>query len=381
MKIVFVSNYYSHHQAPFSMALYEKTNHNYFFIETQELEEERKNMGWSQESIPLYVKKSYISRKHKKECQKLINEADIVIWGSCPFYMIYLRLIRKKITFAYSERLFKKGFNGLKFWGRALKYFFKLKFFQKNHYLLCAGGYVATDYNKIGLFYNQMYKFGYFPENIQYDLKELLIKKNKSETIELLWAGRMIEWKHPEKVIWLANVLKKKGYKIHITMIGNGSMRSQLLEMIKENDLIDVITILDFMSPKKVREYMEKANVYLFTSDFGEGWGAVLNEAMNSGCAVVVSDAVGAAPFLIKDGENGFIYHYGDDDEILNIIERLLNNQSLFEKIGINAYLTIDKEWNANIAASNFINLCFNLMRNEEKNKDNYLKGPCSIVK
>ena len=158
-------------------------------------------------------------------------------------------------------------------------------------------------------------------------------------------------------------------------MIGNGSMRSQLLEMIKENDLIDVITILDFMSPKKVREYMEKANVYLFTSDFGEGWGAVLNEAMNSGCAVVVSDAVGAAPFLIKDGENGFIYHYGDDDEILNIIERLLNNQSLFEKIGINAYLTIDKEWNANIAASNFINLCFNLMRNEEKNKDNYYHG------
>jgi hypothetical protein len=37
------------------------------------------------------------------------------------------------------------------------------------------------------------------------------------------------------------------------------------------------------MPPEEVRVHMEQSNIYLFTSDFGEGWGAVLNEAMNSG--------------------------------------------------------------------------------------------------
>ena len=49
---------------------------------------------------------------------------------------------------------------------------------------------------------------------------------------------------------------------------------------------------------------MEKSEIFLFTSDKGEGWGAVLNESMNSACAVVASHAIGSVPFLLKDGEN-----------------------------------------------------------------------------
>lgn len=51
------------------------------------------------------------------------------------------------------------------------------------------------------------------------------------------------------------------------------------------------------MKASEVRSYMEKADIYLFTSDFNEGWGAVLNESMNSGCAVVASHAIGSVPF------------------------------------------------------------------------------------
>ncbi len=53
--------------------------------------------------------------------------------------------------------------------------------------------------------------------------------------------------------------------------------------------------MLGAMSPDKVRAYMERADVFLFTSDFNEGWGAVLNESMNSGCAVVASHAMVSA--------------------------------------------------------------------------------------
>ena len=57
---------------------------------------------------------------------------------------------------------------------------------------------------------------------------------------------------------------------------------------------------------------MEKTGIFLFTSDRQEGWGAVLNEAMNSGCAVVASHLIGAVPFLKKKKKNGLVYSSGD---------------------------------------------------------------------
>ena len=62
-------------------------------------------------------------------------------------------------------------------------------------------------------------------------------------------------------------------------------MEQQLRQMIHDKQLDDCVSMLGAMSPEKVRDYMEAADIFLFTSDFNEGWGAVLNEAMNSSCA------------------------------------------------------------------------------------------------
>jgi glycosyltransferase involved in cell wall biosynthesis len=45
--------------------------------------------------------------------------------------------------------------------------------------------------------------------------------------------------------------------------------------------------------------------VFIFTSDRNEGWGAVLNEAMGSGCAVVAADLIGSVPYLIEHKKMG----------------------------------------------------------------------------
>ncbi|HEY6417649.1 MAG TPA: glycosyltransferase family 4 protein [Candidatus Binataceae bacterium] len=43
-----------------------------------------------------------------------------------------------------------------------------------------------------------------------------------------------------------------------------------------------------------------------------EPWGLVINEVMNAGKPVIVSDAVGAAPDLVAEGENGFVFPVGN---------------------------------------------------------------------
>ena len=100
---------------------------------------------------------------------------------------------------------------------------------------------------------------------------------------------------------------------------------------------------------------MEKCHIHLFTSNYLEGWGAVVNEGMNSGCAEVVNVEVGAAPFLIEHNKNGLVYKNGNYDDMEKQVTYLLDNPLIGSKLGRNAYNTIAKEWNANMAAERLL--------------------------
>ena len=321
---------------------------------------------------------SYLNPEMKRKCENLIRNADVVIWGSCPFSMVRPRLFEKKLTFAYSERIFKKGYRGLDFWGRAVKYFFRLALYQKNHYLLCSSAYAATDYARIGLFRGRAFKWGYFPETKQYSLDKLFALKSRNMRPSILWVARLIEWKHPEAVILLAEELKAKGYLFDIDLIGNGVLEGKIKTMIEERNLGDCIHMLGVMSPGEVRTHMEKANIFLFTSDQNEGWGAVLNESMNSGCAVVVNSSIGSAPFLIEHGVNGLLYD--SQQELQDYVKELLDKPVLCKELGMAAYQTIVKKWNANVAVSNFLRLLDRDM-GMQREIDRFQTGPCSEAK
>lgn len=49
MTVTFISNYINHHQIPFSNACYEQLKEDYYFIQTQPMEQERLAMGWNRE--------------------------------------------------------------------------------------------------------------------------------------------------------------------------------------------------------------------------------------------------------------------------------------------------------------------------------------------
>ena len=121
---------------------------------------------------------------------------------------------------------------------------------------------------------------------------------------------------------------------------------------------------------------MEKSEIFLFTSDRHEGWGAVLNESMNSGCAVVASHAIGSVPFLVNDGENGFIYKDGDIDNLYKKVKLLLDDSCRRREMSKKAYFTIADEWNAENAATRFIYLLQDIKENG--NSSRFSHGPCS---
>lgn len=373
MKIVFISSYYNHHQAALAKYFDAQTMHGFTFIETEPMADERKNMGWSNADVPAYVRKAYTSEQDRAECQKLINEADAVIWGNCPFGMIQPRLKAGKLTFCYSERLFKKGFGPIAFGGRAVKYWLKHWRYQKNHYLLCASAYAASDYAKIGLFRNRAFKWGYFPESENKRTLEEIISQKQPASI--LWAGRMIDLKHPEAALQIAKRLKQEEIPFEMNIIGDGACFASVQSSCREFGLDKQVHLLGAKSPEQVREYMEMSDIYLFTSDYNEGWGAVVNEAMSSACAVVASDAAGSVRYLITNGANGLIYHNSQTDELYQHVASLLQNLQRSRRYGQHAFETMSNEWSANIAVARFIALSQSIL---DEKKVSFSVGPCS---
>ncbi len=352
MKIVFVSSYFNHHQKPLSDELFRLTNGEYRFIETKQMNDERRSLGYGETIIPSYVLPPELAFTEK--AQDLIDHADAVIFGGAPDALIQNRLLAEKLTFRYSERIYKRHTPYWKLPVHFLK-FHKLHRRHKSLYMLCASAYTAGDYAKSLTFLNRTYKWGYFPEVKVYENIDTLIREKKQNSI--LWCGRFIDWKHPEIPLEIAKRLKKDGYDFEINMIGNGVLLDEITERIAAENLSDTVHPLGSMKPQEVRAYMEKSELFLFTSDRNEGWGAVLNESMNSACAVVVDRNIGAAPFLIREGENGLLYKTGDIDCIYKHVTELLDHPERRKQLSKNAYLTMREEWNAENAARRFLQL------------------------
>ena len=382
MKITMISNYINHHQIPFSNALYERLGADYHFIQTEPMEEERIQMGWGVEAerIPYVV----FLDKQLELCKQLIDDSDILLVGWMEREdLIVDRLKSDKLTIRISERLYREGqWKAISPKGLFRKYKEHTSHRKNPVYLLCAGAYVPSDFSIVKAYPNKMYRFGYFPEFKAFTKEQLAKmhvwgKKKNQEEIQIVWAGRFIPLKHPEFAIKLAENLKSRGYRFHLHMVGGGELEGELKQGVKRKDLQNEITFYGFLKPAQVRKVMEKCHIHLFTSNRLEGWGAVVNEGMNSGCVEVANVEVGAAPFLIQHGENGLVYKDGSYEDMELQVKYLLDNPDKASKMGMAAYETIATQWNAGEAAKRLLEFYENWKQGKVESA---AEGPFSVA-
>lgn len=358
MTITFVSNYINHHQIPFSNACYDRLCDDYHFIQTEPMEDERVAMGWDVQAAKL----PYVHCMYEEEdfCKKLIMESDIAVFGWTKREdVIEERLQTGKPVIRVSERLYREGqWKAISPRGLLHKYKEHTKYRNGQVCLFCAGAYVASDFHIIRAYPNKMFCFGYFPETVLYSEEEFTNLKKDTDEVQLVWAGRFMPLKHPEFVVKLAEELRREDYRFHIHMAGSGEMEEEIKQEIEKKGMESFFTFYGYTKPKEVRSIMEKCHIHLFTSNYLEGWGAVVNEAMNSGCAVVASAQAGAVPYLIRHGENGLIYKGGSYEDFAAQVKRLLQDSKFCGRLGKEAYATITKLWNAEHAAEEFLRFC-----------------------
>ncbi len=340
------------------------------------MEEFRVKMNWGKEKIPGYVLKSHESEKNLERARSLGTASDVVIIGTADEAFIEERMQEDKLTFRYSERPLKEGR-----WKVLVPYLAK-KFYinhyskrKKNIYILAAGAFVSSDYRFLHSYKKKCYKFGYFPEGEQKSFREIEALRKKNKPMKILWAGRFLKLKRADLLLYAAKRCMDEGFDFKLEFVGDGKEERKLKKLVKELKLEKKVKFMGFLSPEDTRGEMEKADIFVCTSNNLEGWGSVIYEALSAGCAVIASSKAGATPFLIRQGHTGYVFKSGSIDSLANKLRILLNSRGAANEIGRNAYINMEKYWNPETAAERLLKVCEKRLEGKDYFYD---KGPLS---
>lgn len=108
----------------------------------------------------------------------------------------------------------------------------------------------------------------------------------------------------------------------YMLIVGDGEERGALEARAHELGLDGSVRFLGFCNQTELPRLYDLCDVLVLPSE-AEPWGLVLNEVMNAAKPVIVSDAVGAAPDLVLEGGNGFVYPVGDIAALTRALQRV----------------------------------------------------------
>lgn len=391
MKLVFYSLVLNHHQACVADEFYDILGDDYAFVETAECHDQK---GATEDySERPYLVKAWESAEAWQHAMELAETAEVCVFGgyeALPFEKA--RMKRGLLSFDMGERMLKRGWLNLAS-PRILKMIMAYHlggWRRRPIYKLCCSSFAKGDQYKLRSYKDKCYKWGYFTSVGSYDDETLRYDdddRSSSETINsvrLMWCARLLILKHPEMVLEMAQRLKEKGHSFVVDVYGDEGNAAaseeiyplaSLKQLSEDLGVCDVVTFHGAKPNKEIIEAMKQHDVFLFTSNNREGWGAVVNESMSNGCAVVASDAIGSTAYLITDGFNGFAFRSEDVENLTEKVEWLLTHPAELAQMKRNAYERMRDMWSPRKAAESLLLLIENL----KQGKDTPIaEGPCS---
>lgn len=127
----------------------------------------------------------------------------------------------------------------------------------------------------------------------------------------------------------------------HLLIVGDGEERQNLEARVRQSGLSG-IHFLGFRNQTELPRLYDLCDIFVLPS-YNETWGLVVNEVMNAGRPIVVTDQVGCQPDLVHDGFNGFVYPAFDVEALSHCLRRLIDDPSLRAAMGENSLRLIQR--------------------------------------
>ena len=127
-------------------------------------------------------------------------------------------------------------------------------------------------------------------------------RNNEAKKVKVLWVGRMLRWKDVATLIRAVNGIKC----VELNLIGDGPEKDRLHHLAAQCNNVHFHGMMPIVD---VREWMRRSDVYVLSSNAFEGWGAVVNEALEEGMKVIGTYEAGASATILPEKN---LFHAGD---------------------------------------------------------------------
>lgn len=138
----------------------------------------------------------------------------------------------------------------------------------------------------------------------------------------VLFCGKLIPKKRPLDLL-AAFARVRRQNPCHLLFAGEGALRAEIERSARSGRVPDV-HVSGFLNQSEVACAYSAADLMVLPSASRETWGVVVNEAMNFGLPVIVSDRVGCAPDLVREGVNGHVVPASDVDRLSEVLRGLV---------------------------------------------------------
>lgn len=165
----------------------------------------------------------------------------------------------------------------------------------------------------------------------------------------VVFAGKLTKYKGVEYLVAAAK-------KIHgeVVILGDGPERARLMEKARVCGATNIHWVGHLgAGVKKLVPYYSRADVFVAPSVWDEPLGLVILEAMACNTPVVVTRK-GGIPLAVKEGYNGLFVRARNSAEIVEKVNKLLDNESYRLKMGQNARKSVEQKFSWEIISAKF---------------------------
>jgi len=156
--------------------------------------------------------------------------------------------------------------------------------------------------------------------------------------VKLLFVGALTERKGISFLLQALNSLNNNKVVLHI--VGDGIEKENLNKMTDELGLAKQVQFHGFIANgPALFDLYKKCDIFVLPS-FSEGLPRVLYEAAGNGCPIITTP-VNSIPYIFENNHDCLFIKPGDSNDIAMVINHMLTEPGLNEKIAENAYSTV----------------------------------------
>jgi len=351
INLFFWQNCVSPHQIPYIKELCKDERvEEVFLIVPRTDYEMRKNMGWNAESLLKDTSIKYYLTPNEETANGLLKksteksfhffsgiraDADVYHWFLLSLSYQIKRGIITEAPFTYNKPL----------WMHYVRFYLQdKKYIDQINYIYAIGENAVDYYSRL----SQKWKvipFIYCTDKVNPVQEKVHAKEVDEEVAKFVYIGSLSKRKNVISLLRAVALLSdKSSFKLDI--IGGGKERAHLETFVAKLHLSTIVNFRGILPMETVNESLNQYDIVVLPSKY-DGWGAVINEALNHGRFAICSDECGAK-ILLKNERLGKVFKTDSPKDLARVISECILNVDIIRKD-----VPYRKNWSKNIEGKN----------------------------